>query len=348
MIVQMPWFFPDRRVAALALTVSLLAFSPASADSWQAEPLTVPGGKVREIRQDDERVFVHVGGRWREIATCAEHRLCFTPRNPPRQRKAPAAGLPDGKVAIRAARSGPVRAWYEQPTTTYSHAILGDGVEATRLVAETAAGKRMSISAGKDQVFEDITPRLADLDGDGRNEVVAIRSDIRKGAAIAVYGTPGGSLELLAATPAIGLANRWRNPSLFVENPNGRGKLIGEVVTPHIGGTLKLWELAGSAQSGYRLEPRGSARGFSNHAIGSRLLGLSAARGRILAVPSANRRSLRIIRARAGTLESIATVDVGGRINHAIGIISESGNPLFLVGLADDQLVLVGQRDAVK
>lgn len=277
-----------------------------------------------------------------EIAACPEHRFCFTPRNPPKQRKAPASGLTDGQVASRPALSGPVGAWYEDPTSAYAHGILGDAVEAGRLVVETTDGKRRSIAAGKGHVFEDITPRLADLDGDGKNEVIAIRSEMHRGAALAVYGMAGGSLKLLAATPPVGLSHRWRNPSLIVEDPNGGGKLIGEVVTPHIGGTLKLWSFTGSAQAGFRLAPRGSAYGFSNHAIGSRQLQLSAANRNILAVPSSDRRALRILQISAKGLKTVDTVPVPGRISHAVGVIDENENPLFLAGLSDGRLFAVG------
>lgn len=324
---------------AAAIFISL---SPAAAESWQALPLKVPGGEIREIRQDGERAFVHAGGRWLEIESCAEHRFCFTPRNPPKQRKAPASGLPDGKVASRTTSFGPVSAWYEKPTKAYAHAILGDAVEAASLVVMTPDGKQLTIAAGKGHVFEDLTPRLADLDGDGDNEVITIRSNFRKGAAVVVYGFEDGALKLLAATPPVGLAHRWRNPSVIVEDPDGSGHLIGEVVTPHIGGTLKLWALTGSPQSGFRMEPRGSAGGFSNHAIGSRQLGLSGVRGSTVAVPSADRHALRILEITTNGLKSVDFVRVPRRISHAVGTISENGNPLFLAGLDDGRLFTVG------
>ncbi len=307
--------------------------------------LKVPGGQIRELRQAGDRAFVHAGGRWLEIEACREHRFCFTPRHPPKQRQAPAGGLPDGKVASLAKPSGPVNAWYEKPTGAYAHGILGDAIEAANLVVETADGKQWSIAAGKGHVFEDLTPRLADLDGNGMNEVIAIRSNTRMGAAVAVYGIADGTFKLLASTPSVGLANRWRNPSLIIGDPNGKGKLIGEVVTPHIGGTFKLWAFTGSAQKGYRLEPRGSARGFSNHAIGSRQLQLSAVRGSNLAVPSADRRALRVLQVSANGLETVDTIQVPNQISHAVGVIGENNNPLFFAGLSDGRLFTIGVQN---
>ena len=38
------------------------------------------------------------------------------------------------------------------------------------------------------RVFEDLVPRLVDLDGDGRDEVVLVESDLLRGAALVVLG----------------------------------------------------------------------------------------------------------------------------------------------------------------
>ncbi len=342
MIAQIICFLMPLRSAMIAIAVLRFALDPAAASAWEAMHLKAPGGQIKEIRQAGDRTFVHADGRWWEIEACAEHRFCFTRRTPPRQQKAPAGGLPDGKVASLTNSSGPASAWYDKPTKKYGHGILGDAIEAERLNIKTADGRKWSIDAGQGHVFEDLTPRLADLDGDGSNEVIAIRSNLRKGAAVAVYGIADGTLELLASTPPVGLANRWRNPSVFIDDPRGNGKLIGEVVTPHIGGTFRLWSFSGSTQTGYQLEPRGSAYGFSNHAIGSRQLALSAVLGDFLAVPSADRRAIRILRVSASRLKTVNAVDVPGQISHAVGVISENGSPIFLAGLSDGRLFTIG------
>ena len=38
------------------------------------------------------------------------------------------------------------------------------------------------------RVFEDRLPRLADLDGDGRDEIIVVESDAIRGAALVVLG----------------------------------------------------------------------------------------------------------------------------------------------------------------
>ena len=41
---------------------------------------------------------------------------------------------------------------------------------------ETRAGKRFTVRLKDDAVFEDLAPRLVDLDGDGRDEIVLVKS----------------------------------------------------------------------------------------------------------------------------------------------------------------------------
>jgi hypothetical protein len=349
-----PAFRIFRRISVPVITglafVLTAALAPVHAETWQAMPIKVPGGKIEQIRITGEgaeaRTFVFARARWLEVTACADHRFCFTPRQSAARKKAPKGGLPDGFIAQRRAipgKSGPVSAWYEQPTKAYGHGILGDTIEAAALTVETTDGKRSTIVAGRGHVFEDLTPRLSDLDGDGENEIIAIRSDTGRGAAIAVYGVVDGALVELAATPPIGLANRWRNPSLIVRNPASGETLIGEVVTPHIGGTLRFWALSGNTETGFKLLPRGSAKGFSNHAIGSRQLGLSANGGNgLIAVPASDRSALRIMQVGA-KLVSRGKITLPGRIDHAIGVIREPSGPVFLVGLADGSLHAVSR-----
>ena len=77
--------------------------------------------------------------------------------------------LPDGGTA-QAKGNGPVRAWYGKPTKRYDHGVLGDAIEAGSLVVVDSAGRKFEVVLSKDYVFEDITPRIADLDGDDEND----------------------------------------------------------------------------------------------------------------------------------------------------------------------------------
>ncbi len=172
-------------------------------------------------------------------------------------------GLPDGCVA--SGRGDITSAWYTRPTERYAHAILGDGIEGGGLRVRDANGREFELVLPTSAVFEDRTPRLADLDRDGRTEVITIRSSVRVGGSVAVYGVRNGELRELGATPFIGRTNRWLNIA-GIADFLGRGDLqIAFVETPHIGGTLKLATFDGS-----RVQVVARQGGFSNHAIGAR------------------------------------------------------------------------------
>ncbi|MEL6785139.1 MAG: VCBS repeat-containing protein, partial [Pseudomonadota bacterium] len=193
------------------------------------------------------------------------------------------------------------------------------------------------------QVFEDRTPRLVDLDGDGTTEIVTLLAQQGSGAAVAVYGERDGALILLSQTPFIGRANRWRNVA-GIADFDGDGFLqIAEVVTPHIGGTLRFWTWKRG-----QLVPSGQAPGFSNHAIGSRLQGLSVVEDfdgdgvEDLAVPDARRTTVRIMgfTGKANgkkTLREIASIPLPSEISQNMRAVMVNGQPGVLVGLRGGQ-----------
>jgi hypothetical protein len=180
--------------------------------------------------------------------------------------------LPDGQIA-RASGDGPVEAWYGRPTERYRHGVLGDAVEGGSLVVIDARGTKNEAVLPSEMVFEDITPRIADLDGDGTNEVVAIRTDVRAGAALAIYGLRDGRIVELAASPPIGTANRWLSIASIADFRGEGRNTIAVVKMPHIGGILELYRFTDG-----KLEVvRGPSPGYSTHRIGSRELTLAVA-----------------------------------------------------------------------
>lgn len=178
--------------------------------------------------------------------------------------------LPDGGVAV-AAGGGAVRAWYGRPTGRYAHGVLGDAVEGGSLVVLDEAGRRHELVLPERYVFEDITPRIADLDGDRRNEIVTIRTDASAGAAVAVYDISGGQLVERAATDPIGRPNRWLSIAGIASFTNPSTREIAVVKTPHIGGVLELLALRGDRL----VSLYAPVRGYTSHVIGSRILSLA-------------------------------------------------------------------------
>lgn len=322
-----------RRLAALAVLAALLGTGSASAGQV-AKIRTY--GPVAAVAETSSGAFVVLrGGATYKLSRCEKAIVCLKASQlSGLAPKAPANGLPDGRIAR--ASSGDIRqAWYGRPTTRYGHAVLGDGIEAGSLVARDAAGRTHEFVLPETHVFEDITPRIADLDGDGRNEIVAIRSSLRRGGAVAVYGLRDGELRLLDASEEIGRSRRWLNVAGIANYLGSSRPVVAWVETPHLGGVLKM----ATFENG-KLRRFGKNRsGFSNHFIGSREQELSATGdftgdGRLdLALPSADRKSLVIVSER-GTSRTRLPGRVAAALANVGGVIvtaDENGDLLFVI-----------------
>ena len=159
--------------------------------------------------------------------------------------------------------------WLAIATNRYPHGVLGDALEASRLSVESRQGTTLILDLPPNRVFEDLHPRLIDLDGDGRDEIIVVESDKELGASLAVYGIVEGRLAKRSATPFLGRSNRWLNP-LGAGDFNGDGKLdIALVATPHIGGILRLYHFTEP-----KLSKFAEYRGVSTHSLGNTELGL--------------------------------------------------------------------------
>ena len=160
-----------------------------------------------------------------------------------------------------------LEAGYAEPTERYGHGVLGDEAEwgALRLTVGECAGcgsanaREILIRLPDSRVFEDIAPRLVDLDFDNAPEVVAIESDSSRGSRLAIYDAAG----LITATPFIGNAFRWLAPV-------GAADLDGDGVTelayvdrPHLAKILRVWRYQDR-----RLTEVAALPGLSNHRIG--------------------------------------------------------------------------------
>ena len=114
-------------------------------------------------------------------------------------------------------------------------------------------------------MFEDIAPRLWDVTGDGRPEVVVVQSHAATGARLVVIGIQrdDGRPGPLAATPHIGRANRWLAP-VGAADLDGDGRIeIAYVDRPHLARLLRIWRFEDGA-----LRHVTDVPGLSNHKIG--------------------------------------------------------------------------------
>ena len=163
-------------------------------------------------------------------------------------------------------------AWLGSPTDRYPHTALGSRIHAgsVHVLVATRGGQPQEViyRLPSNRVFEDLALRLADLDHDGRDEIIVIEADVLRGASVVVLGLVdsqnGKTLIEKARGPAAGSTFRWLNP-VGVADFDGDGKQdIAAVITPHIGGELTLYH--------YRppqLVPYAKAMDTSNHLMGS-------------------------------------------------------------------------------
>lgn len=317
-------------------------------EAWRVETLKLPSPAVRlftsgrnEAGLGRIRIKTRNGG-WFALGKCAG-KPCVTALETGYRRPAPPLqALPDAKVItgkrnIRAA-------WLAGPTRRYAHGVLGDAIEAERVVVEDSRGKRQSLVLPKTAVFEDRFVRLADLDGDGTDEIIVVKSYLSKGAALTVLALAPDGLKIVDETPAIGRAHRWLNPAGIADYDGDKSNEIAIVVTPHIGGRLEFW--------GFRegkLIRKAHLNGFSNHAIGSRVQQMSASADfdgdgvTDLALPSHDRKAIRFISLAGGAARAFARVKLPGAVVTEILPVRFPGTrrPHLVMGLDTGQLAIM-------
>ena len=237
---------------------------------------------------------------WAEVARSSEPVM---PDASPMQLDldAPLASALDGHIVVFA---GP-------DSQRYRHAILGDGIEATRLIYLERHSLKLirAITLDGPYVFEDIAPRALDVPGKSARRValLTLRSG-PNGAQLALLqasATNAKTINIVALADPIGTANRWIAPMT-------NGEQILAVHTPHIGGVLHNYQLV-QGQSGTKIKGTQLHSDLSNHIIGSRETDLSQWFKQAIVIPSQNLRKLRVFSAVApyderGAIELPSTV----------------------------------------
>lgn len=187
-----------------------------------------------------------------------------------------AATLAGAAPPLGAGTKAPVvtSAEFAEPTRRYAHAVLGDDVEYAALVLHRSHLKaapalrsdavprldQIKIRLPLNRVFEDLAPRLVDLDNDGAPEVLVVESDAQMGAQLAIYDADGTKI---AATPHIGTRFRWLAP-IGAADLDGDGHIeIAYIDRPHLAKTLRIWRFENGA-----LTEVASLPGLTNHRIG--------------------------------------------------------------------------------
>lgn len=212
-----------------------------------------------------------------------------------------------------------VAAAYADPVERYGHFAPGRPHEYSRVEARTAAGMKRVLALPEAEVFEDVAPRLVQFAAGEPAQLLAVISHRDRGAALALLGLDNRRLTVVARSRPIGAPMRWLNP-VAVADLDGDGVAeIAAVVTPHIGGILKIYR-----RSGESLQEIAALGDFSNHVYGSVELGLSAQfaddSGIRLLVPNGNRTILRIIEFKDGRLRETGRCPLADRIIGPINV----------------------------
>ncbi len=319
--------------------MSLVALATAGqAAEWRVNLVNTPA-RVSAIETAAGQTQVNAGGLWYRIVPAGEGiALAFIDK--PEAPKHPDGALPDGRVAI--GTHDIARAWLAEPTTRYDHGILGDKIEAGALVIEARDGKRHTVRLKDDAVFEDLEPRLADLDRDGHDEIIVVKSYLKRGSSLAVIGLRKGKYEIVAETPPLGGPHRWLDPA-GIADFNGDGKRsIALVRQPHVIGSLELWSWRDGG-----LRKTAELPDIANHIAGTRAIDMAAVADfdgdgvADIAAPSLDRSRLRIV-SFAPQPREIASVPLPAKAVTNLGLVADSaGPPAIALGLADGSLVVV-------
>lgn len=240
-------------------------------------------------------------------------------------------------LSVDAGAEGIAAARYEAPVDRYGHFALGRPHEYSRVTVTTDKGQTVIFNLPENEVFEDLTPRIVRLAAGEREEILAIVSSRDSGSRLLMIRLSGGRLEVSAQSPAIGTPKRWLNP-VGVADLDGDGRAeIAAVITPHIGGTLKLYR-----RQGKELIEIAALGGFSNHVYGTMELALSAPisiAGKMrLLVPDATRLQLRVVGLEKGRLVEIGRCLLTSPVTSAMKVISRSE---VSVGLLSGRQVIV-------
>ncbi len=149
---------------------------------------------------------------------------------------------------------------FAEPTARYPHAVLGDEIEYGALVLKYLPGHaKYTIRLPEERVFEDIEPRLVDIDQDGKREVMLVESHKAKGARLALYNGGG----LIAATPYIGTRFRWLAPLGAADLDRDGHIEVAYIDRPHLAKTLRVWRFKDGTLTEIATLP-----GLTNHKIG--------------------------------------------------------------------------------
>jgi hypothetical protein len=227
--------------------------------------------------------------------------------------------------------------------TRYDHGVLGDGIEATRMLwlerHELVVMRTMSLPAP--HVFEDIAPRPVLLPGvsgaPGLAGLLTVRSGPEGGqlALVTADAVRPQGLHLAALGETVGGFHRWLAPTTD-------GHQLAAVHTPHVGGVLHAY-----THEGQQLRRRRVAGDVSTHHIGARETDLAVWLQGLLILPNQDGTRLRVFNPARDWAEqgAVELPTLPGRIKLMVGLAGPADVPALAV-LLDDGRVVVATASA--
>lgn len=241
--------------------------------------------------------------------------------------------LPDSRISVSRDDLVSVLAG---ATDRYPHGVLGDELEAGRIVvvdpvARTVVGEAV-ISAPS--VIEGIAAPWLDANGDAVDELLVTVSNSEVGARLAIFDRNGA---LIAQGPPIGRANRWRNQlGAAPTGPNGEVEVI-DVRVPHIGGVVEYFRIEGD-----ELILHAQQSGYTSHVYGARNLDMAIAAdvtgdGRVeILAPTQDLTALGILSRTEDGVEVVGELPLPGRLTSNVGVSTlADGGLAVAVGTSD-------------
>jgi FG-GAP-like repeat len=193
-------------------------------------------------------------------------------------------------------------------------------------------------------VFEDLEPRLADIDGNGHDDVAVVKSYLKRGSSLAIIAERRDRYQIIAETPPLGAAHRWLDPTA-IGDFTGDGKVsIALVRQPHVIGMLELWTWSNGT-----LHKSGEITDSPNHIAGTSAIGMSAVADfnddgvPDIALPSLDRKQLRIV-SFAPQPHEIASVPLPAKAQTNIGLMHDGTALVIVVGLSDGSIAVLRQQ----
>lgn len=256
----------SRFVAGVLAGVAAVTAVKAEDLDWRAEEVgKLDGLSNLGLNLETGHVFAVADGN-RYNLSMKDGGYVLSKMPPADKAKIDADPIPDGRIAYGNEKIA--AAWLAEPTLRYRHGVLGDNVEAEALKVRLRDGRTLTHTLPEDSVYEDLEPRIIDLDGE--EAVLVVRSYLDSGAAIAVYRIVENQIRPVGEAYPIGLSHRWLNP-VGAADFDGDGRTeIAAVVTPHLSGILTIYQLDNDA---FRKDAARS--GYSTHFIGSTVLAMS-------------------------------------------------------------------------